>query len=268
MDDGLSENDDDDDDDYVIGGDGSEGIRVERRGGQRVRRRRDGHDSDADIEYGYRMSRRRTSYEHRGSSSLTPAQIMEQETHYRYAEVAIQRVAYILQLILLHQASYVHLRLTIRQWSVISAVSVAGAIESARERMQHIIVAVNRIFFAARWIRGHGEIALLYAEDLTTFIRRRHRFGLARCRRIDDVPLQDCYAWFGHVPHNLHRLHRHLRVPPTFTATSGQIYGGEECFLVYLYHLTKGTPFTEMARFVFGGDPRRLSEMNALFIDY
>ena len=59
-----------------------------------------------------------------------------------------------------------------------------------------------------------------------------------------------------------------MRVPESFTATSGQSFGGEECFLVYLYHLTKGTPFTEMARFIFGGDPRRLSEMNNLFISF
>jgi hypothetical protein len=48
----------------------------------------------------------------------------------------------------------------------------------------------------------------------------------------------------------------------------GQIYGGEECFLIYLHHVTKGKPFTEMARFVFGGDPCRLSEMNTLFINH
>ena len=113
-----------------------------------------------------------------------------------------------------------------------SAVSVVSAIEWAREKMQQIIDAVNQLFFLARWIRGHGEIALLYAEDLTTFIRRRHQFGPACCRRIDNVPLQDCYTWFGHVSHNLRRLHRHLRVPPTFAATTGQIYGGEKCFLV------------------------------------
>jgi hypothetical protein len=47
---------------------------------------------------------------------------------------------------------------------------------------------------------------------------------------------------------------------------TGQIYGGEECFLIYLYHLTKGMPFMEMARFVFGGDSRHLLEMNTLFI--
>ena len=46
------------------------------------------------------------------------------------------------------------------------------------------------------------------------------------------------------------------------------MYGGEECFLVYLYHLTQGTPFTEMACFIFRGDPCRLLEMNDLFISH
>ncbi len=42
-------------------------------------------EGDANIQYGYRKSWRRTSYEYRGSSSLTPAQIMEQETYYTRA---------------------------------------------------------------------------------------------------------------------------------------------------------------------------------------
>jgi len=60
----------------------------------------------------------------------------------------------------------------------------------------------------------------------------------------------------------------HLLVPDTFTHTNRAVYTGEECFVVLLYHMTKGAPFTEMARFVFGGDPRRLSEMNDLLISY
>ncbi len=70
-------------------------------------------NGDDKVQYGYRRSRRRTSYEYRGSSLLTPTQIMEQETYYRYAEIAVQQVSYLLQLILLHQASYVSLRATI-----------------------------------------------------------------------------------------------------------------------------------------------------------
>jgi len=64
MDAGLRGNDDNDDEIDVARGEGAVG---ERRG-QRVRQHRDGRDSDAEIEYGYRRSRRRTSYEHRGTS--------------------------------------------------------------------------------------------------------------------------------------------------------------------------------------------------------
>ncbi len=124
---------------------------------------------------------------------------------------------------------------------------MANAIELARAKMQQIMDAINRLFFVLRWIQSHGEIALLYAEDLTVFICRRHRFGLVHCRRIDDVPIQDCYSWVGHSPHNLHRLHRQSRVPESFVLPWRKVYEEEECFLVYLYHLTKGTPFTEMA---------------------
>ena len=84
-----------------------------------------GGHNDQFNQYGYRRSCRRTSYEYRGSSSLTPTQIMKQETYYRYAEVAVQHITYILQLILLQQATYVFLRATTERWSGIT--SMAGA---------------------------------------------------------------------------------------------------------------------------------------------
>ena len=63
-------------------------------------------------------------------------------------------------------------------------------------------------------------------------------------------------------------LMAHLRIPDTFTHTNRAVYTGEECFVVWRYHITKGAPFTEMAHFAFGGDPRHLSEMNNLFNFY
>ncbi len=66
----------------------------------------------------------------------------------------------------------------------------------------------------------------------------------------------------------MHLLVLHLRVPSTFTTPTGLVYTGEECFMIYLYHVINGSPFTEMARFIFGGDPRRLSEANILFINH
>jgi hypothetical protein len=55
------------------------------------------HSSDDDsadepeIQYGIRRSRRGTSYEYRDSSSLAPAERMEQETYYNAAEVSLER---------------------------------------------------------------------------------------------------------------------------------------------------------------------------------
>ena len=46
-----------------------------------------GQNDPEDIEYGLRRSRRSTSYEYRDSSTLTPAQIMEQEVYYESAEI-------------------------------------------------------------------------------------------------------------------------------------------------------------------------------------
>ena len=70
-------------------------------------------DNAENIQYRFCRSHWRTSYEYWGLSLLTLAQIMEQETYYRYAEVAVQQVTYILQLILLHQGSYAFLRASI-----------------------------------------------------------------------------------------------------------------------------------------------------------
>jgi hypothetical protein len=97
----------------------------------------------------------------------------------------------------------------------------------------------------------------------------RHQFHPADHRTLNDISEQDCSTWFSQNHANILRLLLHLRVPDTFTHVSnGAVYTGAECFLVWLYHLTKGSPFTEMARFVFGGDPCHLSEMNDLFITY
>ena len=82
---------------------------------------------------------------------------MEQETYYRYAEVAVQRVTYILQLILLHQASYVSLCASITRWSGIA--SMEGAVIIAREKVERIMAAVNWLFILVRWTKAHGEVA-------------------------------------------------------------------------------------------------------------
>jgi hypothetical protein len=114
---------------------------------------------------------------------------MEQETYYRYAEVAVQCVTYILQLILLHQELYITLCATIGQWSGICI--MASAIASAWGKMQQIMNALNRMFFVARWIGAHGEIALLYAEDLMVLFKEG--------TRVDRIALEESMMCFTKI---------------------------------------------------------------------
>ena len=49
------------------------------------RRIRDDDDDDDDLfVYELRRTRRRTSYEHRGTSALTPAQVMDRDIYHEY----------------------------------------------------------------------------------------------------------------------------------------------------------------------------------------
>lgn len=58
-------------------------------------------DEDDEIEYGIRRSRRATSFQYRDSSSLAPAQIIEQEVYYGAAKDALERGVFISHLIVL-----------------------------------------------------------------------------------------------------------------------------------------------------------------------
>ncbi len=89
-----------------------------------------------------------------------------------------------------------------------------------RSKMQSIKDCVERLFILLRWILAHGEIALLYAEDLTMYVCRRHQFHPADHRRLDDISEQDCFTWFSQNHANILCLLLHLRVPDTFTHVS------------------------------------------------
>ncbi len=110
-------------------------------------------------------------------------------------------------------------------------------------------------------VRSYGEIDILYAKDLTVFIHCHNRFSRHQYCHIDEIDCRLCYKWFGLSPYDMHHLYAHWHVPIIFQTSSRQIFQGEETFIVFLYHLMKGNPFTEMARQTFGGDPRHLSKM-------
>jgi hypothetical protein len=57
--------------------------------------------------------------------------------------------------------------------------------------------------------------------------------------RIDNISGDDYYTLFGQNCTNMHLPILHLRIPLTFTTPMGAVYTGEECFLMYLYHVIK-----------------------------
>jgi hypothetical protein len=67
-------------------------------------------DDSEELQYGWHNTRRCTAYKHRGTSSLIPAQVMDQQIYYGYAWMSLVQGTNVLQLVLLHLASYLRLR--------------------------------------------------------------------------------------------------------------------------------------------------------------
>lgn len=224
-------------------------------------------DEVDDIEFGERRSRRNTSIQYRDSSSLTPLQFMERDVYYHYAIMSLLRAIDVATIASILSVIYNNYKRIVSYWDRISN-GLNSSISAVRAKMNNIKNQLERLLLLISWIRSHGEIALLYAEDLTVYIRRRNRFHPKRFRRINEISRDNCYNWFGMSPHDLRVLFTHLRIPETFRGTYRHIYNGEECFIIFLHHMIKGAPFTEMARHTFGGDPRPFSKMCDLMIDH
>ena len=227
---------------------------------RRRRRRRRGSDDDNDgVAYGVRSTRRRTTHHHRGSSSLDPGQMMEMDSYYDHAHVALQ-FSMILGRIL---SLLVGLHIVMER----AQTQVTSFVDCLRSHVAILIKLITKINLMLKWVLSWGEMSLLYANDLTYYVRlRRSRYPPKKNRHLRDIGRDDCYSWFGILPHDLRRLYTAWRVPDTFRHPSnGQKFGGEECFLICMYHMIQGEPYTRMTK-DFGGDPRHFSLMHDLMI--
>ncbi len=241
-------------------------------------RRRPREDGDNDNNYdeeeartfGFRRSRREISWEHRASSSITPMQFMQIEMFYHIADSMMNRGLYLGHVIVLIAMLYQRYNTLLRRLESSGAVdALSRSIAQLRLLVKRTKETFERISFVMTWIISYGELALLAAEDLSFFIRRPHRFHPKRNRTIDDISQRDCYLFYGGMnKRELRLLYRHWRIPDQFRSPHRHVFTGEECFLTFLYHIMKGSPFTEMSRHVFGGDPRHFSYMFNVMNDH
>ena len=227
---------------------------------RRSRSRDEEDDEDDEVQHGIRRSRDQTTYEYRESSALNPGQIMEQEAYYFAAEswlgfsMNIAEVASGLAVLFAH---YMNLS------------RYQPAVTWITQKILSLKVVLKGISLWIIWVMSNVELCLLRAEDLTVFARRRHRFQPHRWRRIVEIERDNCYRWFGVYRDDLFRLHSAWRIPNEMRAPrSAHVYDGEGCFIIYLFHLMQGDPFTTMARHYFGGDPRRMSEMFEVMVNH
>ena len=212
------------------------------------------------VEYGYRRAGRNVNFRHRDSSALTPAQAMERDVHYVAAEEAMERAGMILQIMNLLFFVYQQTGVMIQNLLRLSqpAFEMIDTISEIRDTIKQTL---EHLYLLFQWVASYGELAFLYAEDLNVYIRRPRRFDGESHRKIAEISRAKAQDWFGLTPFALRNLFVHWRVPELFTGPDGHIFSGKECFLIFMYHLRQGVPYTRIAVFLFGGDPRQFSNM-------
>ena len=217
-------------------------------------------EDEEDVQHGIRRSRDRTTYEYRESSALNPGEMMEQETYSFAAENWLK-----VSMNLANEAAGIVVLLAHYTNLARSQPSLTWIVH----KISSIKIILKRISFMIMWVMCHAELCLLRVEDLTVFARRPHRFQPQRWRRIGEIERDNCYRWFGVYRHDLFKLYSAWRIPHTMKAPrTAHVYDGEACFIIYLFHLMQGTPFTTMARHYFGGDPRRMSDMFEVMVNH
>jgi hypothetical protein len=121
------------------------------------------------------------------------------------------------------------------------------------------------------WLICHVEMLILTVKDHLYFERLRSRFSDPVCRTIsallDD---RDADSMTGFNRQHLRALMIHLRIPEEMQRRDGHrhMFTGEESFIIFLYEIRHGHTYTHMVRHVFGGDPRRLSDMIRAMTDH
>jgi hypothetical protein len=210
-----------------------------RRNRRRLRDYEDDYDEEEAIQYGLRRSRRETSWEYRDSSSLSPVQAMELEIFHYIAEGMLLRGVFLLHILVPFVALYQHYKAMLYQW-VHSDVTelMERSIMRVCQLSNKCKDIIDKLSFLVTWVLSYGELALLYIEDHSIYVRRRHRFLPERHRTIDEFSRRDCFTFFGISPNQLRLLYHHWRVPDQFTSPHRHVFSGEECFIIYLYHLS------------------------------
>ena len=199
-------------------------------------RRDDGYDEEEAVHWGLRRDARSISWEYRDSSSLTPLLFMQREAYYYLAESMMERGVFLAHIVAPLSMLYRHYNTILHRLQNSSAAALmARLIARIRLLTKWCMDLLERLSFLMTWVISYGELALLYVEDLSIYVRRRHRFGPKRYRTINEITRRDCYEYFGINNGDLRLLYRHWRIPDQFTSPHRHVFTGEECFIIQVW---------------------------------
>jgi len=110
---------------------------------------------------------------------------MEQAVYYDTSEIFVQ--------FSLHYSQIINTLLSIyERYMTLLSTAATNIIESIQSNAKHIKDQITHLLFVLNWLRAYSKLSLLYAEDLTIFIRRRNRFYPKQHRTVGSVNNQDC----------------------------------------------------------------------------
>jgi len=174
-------------------------------------------DEEESIQYGLRCSRREVSWEYRDSSSLSPLQFMEMEMYYYVAESMLRRAIFLRHVMVLLAVLYQHYNTILNRWEKSRiADRMAQSILRVRPMVNLSKELLDKLSLLMTWIMAYGEVALLCVEDLSIYVRHRHRCQPEKNRTINEISPRNCYTFFGINPDQLRLLYVHRRIPLRF----------------------------------------------------
>jgi hypothetical protein len=167
---------------------------------------------------------------------------MDQEVYYNIAKDTMVQCVLLLQMMVTILNAHHFLLAFVVRWQETIDTGIVDAVAAVHVKVQEGTKMMYKLLLLLRWVKAYGEIALLYAEDLTVFICHRSCFHQCPFCKLVDINYQDCYTWFGVSNSNLKRLFKHWRVPATlYSATSHHVYGGEECLIFFVPYDERGS---------------------------
>ena len=213
-----------------------------------------------DYVFGLRQAVRRTSHEHRESSSVSPGQITAIERLLEIVGGLIQRASHLLVLL----TSIASVVASLKRRAVVLVGAARSHMEVAVERYQDLYRAAALF---TSWVACYAQILLMDARDACFFLRPANRGHCPRINRtIDEFSRSQFLNFTGFRKHQFLKLETHWRMPESRRFTHRrQHFPSQACMIIFLYAIKHTATYIDMSNGgVFGGDPRDFSPMMKL----